>query len=153
MRVAAETSFEARINMAPLTFVQYGSTSLRTFIAITTSSSEALPARSPMPLTVHSIWRAPAFTPASEIGDRHAEIVVAVGGEARHVGIGHAVAQHVEQREIFLRHGVADRVGDIDGGRAGIDRGFHAAAEEIVLGAGAVLGRPFHVIGVAAARG
>ncbi len=43
-----------------------GSTSLRVRIAITTSSSEALPARSPMPLTVHSIWRAPARTPASE---------------------------------------------------------------------------------------
>ena len=48
------------------TLVQYGSTSLRTLIAITTSSSEALPARSPMPLMVHSIWRMPACTPASE---------------------------------------------------------------------------------------
>ena len=47
--------------------VQNGSTSLRTFIAITTSSSAALPARSPMPLMVHSIWRAPALTPASEL--------------------------------------------------------------------------------------
>ena len=35
-------------------------------MAITTSSSAALPARSPMPLMVHSTWRAPAFTPASE---------------------------------------------------------------------------------------
>mmetsp|Transcript_69 Transcript_69/g.264 ORF Transcript_69/g.264 Transcript_69/m.264 type:complete len:294 (-) Transcript_69:658-1539(-) len=35
--------------------------------ARTTSSSAALPARSPMPLTVHSIWRAPARTPASEL--------------------------------------------------------------------------------------
>ena len=46
--------------------VQNGSTSLRTRIAITTSSSAVLPARSPMPLMVHSICRAPAFTPASE---------------------------------------------------------------------------------------
>ena len=30
--------------------------------AITTSSSEQLPARSPMPLMVHSIWRTPATT-------------------------------------------------------------------------------------------
>ncbi len=44
-----------------------GSASLRTFMAITTSSSEALPARSPMPLTAHSIWRAPARIPASEL--------------------------------------------------------------------------------------
>ena len=47
--------------------VQYGSTSFRTLIAITTSSSAALPARSPMPLMVHSICRAPALTPASEL--------------------------------------------------------------------------------------
>jgi hypothetical protein len=40
---------------------------LRTFIAITTSSSAALPARSPIPLMVHSICRAPAFTPWSEL--------------------------------------------------------------------------------------
>ena len=64
--VAADTSLEARVSMVELMPVQYGSTSLRTRIAITTSSSEALPARSPMPLTVHSIWRAPARTPASE---------------------------------------------------------------------------------------
>ncbi len=35
-------------------------------IAITISSSAALPARSPMPLMVHSTCRAPALTPASE---------------------------------------------------------------------------------------
>ena len=34
---------------------------------ITISSSEQLPARSPMPLIVHSIWRAPASTAASEL--------------------------------------------------------------------------------------
>ena len=42
------------------------STSLRTLSAITISSSEALPARSPMPLIVHSTWRAPAWTAAIE---------------------------------------------------------------------------------------
>ena len=36
--------------------------------AITTSSSEQLPARSPRPLMVHSTWRAPPIcTPASEL--------------------------------------------------------------------------------------
>ena len=34
--------------------------SWRTCDTITISSSEALPARSPMPLMVHSTWRAPA---------------------------------------------------------------------------------------------
>ena len=41
--------------------------SLRTRIAITTSSSAVLPARSPSPLMVHSIWRAPAPTAASAL--------------------------------------------------------------------------------------
>jgi hypothetical protein len=34
---------------------------------MTHSSSAALPARSPMPLMAHSIWRAPLMTPASEL--------------------------------------------------------------------------------------
>ena len=33
-------------------------------MAITTSSSAVLPARSPRPLMVHSIWRAPFLTPS-----------------------------------------------------------------------------------------
>ena len=37
-----------------------GSRSRRTCSAMTISSSEAFPARSPMPLMVHSTWRAPA---------------------------------------------------------------------------------------------
>ena len=65
--VAAATSFDARVSIVLSTLVQYGITSLRTFIAITTSSSAALPARSPRPLIVHSTWRAPPIlTPASE---------------------------------------------------------------------------------------
>ena len=39
----------------------------RVRMAITTSSSEALPARSPMPLTAHSTCVAPARTAASEL--------------------------------------------------------------------------------------
>jgi hypothetical protein len=35
--------------------------------AITSSSIAALPARSPMPLTVHSTWRAPPSIAASEL--------------------------------------------------------------------------------------
>ena len=46
--------------------VDHGMMSWRTFSAITTSSSAVLPARSPSPLIVHSIWRAPPATAASE---------------------------------------------------------------------------------------
>ena len=47
--------------------VSTGSRSRRTWVAITTSSSDALPARSPMPLMVHSTWRAPAWMAVSEL--------------------------------------------------------------------------------------
>jgi len=40
-------------------------TGRRVCSAITTSSSEVFPARSPIPLTVTSAWRAPARIPAS----------------------------------------------------------------------------------------
>ena len=42
-------------------------TSRRVRSSITISSSEQLPARSPMPLTAHSTWRAPASSPAKEL--------------------------------------------------------------------------------------
>ena len=78
---------------------------------------------------------------------------MAVGGEARLVGIRYPLADHLDEREIFLRHRVADGIGDVDGGGAGIDRSLDAAAEEVVLGAGAVLARPFDVVGVVARAG
>ena len=50
----------------------------------------------------------------------------------------------------LIGRGIADRVGNVDGGGARLDRGLDAAAEEIVLGAGRVHRRPFDVVGVAA---
>ena len=84
------------------------------------------------------------------IRHRHAEIVVAMHREARLVGIRHALAHHLEQREIFLRRRVADGVGNVDRGGAGLDRRLDAAAQEIELGAGAVLARPLDIVGVVA---
>ncbi len=138
--VTAATSFEARVSMVASTPVQNGNTSLRTRIAITTSSSEALPARSPMPLMVHSIWRAPALTPASEFATAMPRSSWQCTEKRARSEFGTRSRSRLEQREIFLRHGVADGVGNIDGGGAGLDRGFDAAAEEIEFGAGAVLG-------------
>ena len=55
--------------------------SARVRIAMTTSSSEQLPARSPMPLIVHSIWRAPGADGGQAVGHGHAEVVVAMHAE------------------------------------------------------------------------
>ena len=80
------------------------------------------------------------------VGNGETEVVVAVGREDRLVGIRHALAQHLEQRGVLFRHGVADGVGNVDGGGAGLDRRLDAAAQEIMLGAGRVLGRPLDIL-------
>ena len=46
--------------------------------SITISSSDALPARSPMPLIAHSTWRQPTWRPRERVRDGQAEVVVAV---------------------------------------------------------------------------
>gem|GEM_PF-3757541 len=62
------TSFEAlTISLELMPQKKPRNTSLRVWSAITISSNAALPARSPMPFTVHSTCRAPAFTAANEL--------------------------------------------------------------------------------------
>ena len=80
------------------------------------------------------------------IGDREAEIVMAMDRQDGEIDVGNAVDQHLDQRSILVGNGVADRVGDVDRARAGLDRRFDRAAEEIMIGARSVLGRPFHVV-------
>ena len=68
------------------------SASPRTRIAITISSSEALPARSPMPFTVHSSCCDAGVERCERVRDREPEVVVAVGGERDLLELGAAVA-------------------------------------------------------------
>ena len=122
-----------------------GSTSPRVRIAMTTSSSAALPARSPMPFTVHSIWRAPACTPASEFATARPRSLWQCT-ENTALSASGTRSRTADQRAVFLRHGVAHRIGDVDRGGAGLDRRLDAAAQEVVLGAGGVLRRPLDVL-------
>ena len=62
--MACETVRLAACSWVVRTLVWTRSASARVRMAMTTSSSEQLPARSPTPLTVHSICRAPAWTAA-----------------------------------------------------------------------------------------
>src|SRR4029450_13958629 len=55
--VTRETSLDARVSMVVSMPVKNGMTSPRVLMAMTISSSAALPARSPSPLTAHSTWR------------------------------------------------------------------------------------------------
>ncbi len=84
---------------------------------------------------------------------RHAEIVMAVHREYRLVGIRHPFDQGAHEAGIFLWRGVADGVGDIDRGRAGLDHGLDDPAEVVHLAAGGVFGRPFDVVDLVAGAG
>src|SRR3989475_1385659 len=72
--VRCESSWLVRKISRVLTLVRNETDWGRTRPAITISSSEALPARSPMPFTVHSTWVTPAATAASRSEEHTSEL-------------------------------------------------------------------------------
>ncbi len=130
-----------------------GSRSARTRIAITTSSSAQLPARSPMPLMVHSICRAPAATASSELATARPRSLWQCTEMHRLVDVGHGVPDLADQVGELLGVGVAHRVGDVDRGGTGPDRRLDAAEQEVGLGARRVHRTPLDVVGVAPGTG
>ena len=90
--------------------------------SITISSSEALPARSPIPLIAHSTCRAPACSPANELATARPEVVVAVDRQHDVAQPGRQLVQPAQERRVLLGHRVADGVGDVDRRRALVDR-------------------------------
>src|SRR5580698_5326254 len=84
------------------------------------------------------------------VGDCHAEVVVAVDREHGLVGVRHPLDQRANEAGVFLWHGVTDGIGNIDRGGAGLDHGFHDAAQVIHLRARAVFRRAFDVVRVGA---
>ena len=114
--------------------------------AITISSSDALPARSPKPLIVHSTWRAPFNTADSELATAKSEIVVTVDRPHGLVRIRNALAQLADQSAEMLGQRVADGVGHVDRRRAGRDHLLEDAAQEIDVGAAGVFGGKFNVV-------
>jgi hypothetical protein len=65
----------------------------------------------------------------------------------RTVRVGNALAQRAQQLPVLLRHGVANRVGDVDGRGAFGDHGLDHATQKIRIRAAAVLGRELDVVG------
>src|SRR5262249_36829142 len=80
------------------------------------------------------------------IGDRHAQVIVTMGGDGDAVDALDAAADHRDQFAEFRGYGVADGVGDVESGCADFDYGVEDPAEEIGIGAGGVFGREFDVI-------
>ena len=83
------------------------------------------------------------------VRDGEAEVVVVVRGEDHSIGARHALAELREDPGHVLGQRVAHRIRDVDRGRSRLDRGLDAAAEEVDLGAAAVLRGPLHVVCVA----
>ena len=102
--------------------VSKGSRSPRTRSAITNSSSDAFPARSPMPFTVHSIWRAPPSIAASEFATARPRSLWQWAERTTCSAPGTRGADRPEHRADLVRHRVADRVGEVHRRRPGLRR-------------------------------
>ena len=85
------------------------------------------------------------------VGHRLAEVVVAVDGE--HVRARVPLEPLLDPRDPLAPlagDGVADRVGDVDRARAGVDTGLEDITHVVEVGAGGVLRRELDVLAVAA---
>ena len=80
------------------------------------------------------------------VGDGQAQVVVAVDAEDDLVDAADVLLQVADGRGVLLGHGVADGVGDVDRGGAGLDGLLDHLGEEVQLGAGGVLGRELDVL-------
>ena len=83
------------------------------------------------------------------VGDGQAEVVVAVDGEDRLIGIGNALDEPTDEVAELVGHAVAHRIGDVDRARPGLDHRLQDPAEKIGLGTAGVFRGELNVIGVA----
>ena len=89
--------------------------------------------------------RAADLHAGQRVGHRHAQVVVAMHRPDRLVGVGNALAQVADELAVQLGDRVAHGVGDVDRGRAFGDHRLEHAAQEVGVGAVAVLGRELDV--------
>ena len=78
------------------------------------------------------------------VGHAEPEVVVAMHGQDRPMYVGHARVYGVNHRVKLIRCRVADGVGQVDDGGAGVDDRLGHAAEEVEVRAEGVLGAEFH---------
>ena len=114
--------------------------------SITISSSDALPARSPMPLIAHSTWRAPACTPANELATASPRSSWQCTDSTTSRSRRHQLVQLAQEGRVLVRHRVADGVGDVDRRGALVDRDLHHLGGELDVGAGGVHRRELDVV-------
>ena len=101
-----------------------------------------------MPLMVHSTWRAPACTAASELATASPRSLWQCADSTARVA--DALADGGEHALDVVGQRVADRVGQVDRGRAGVDRRLGDLAQEVQVAARRVLGRELDVVAIGA---
>ena len=79
------------------------------------------------------------------IGGGHAEVVVAVDADDRFFDIGRMFADIADQAGEFIRHGIADGIGNIDDCRSLPDGHAEDLRQKGPVAAGSVFRRKFHV--------
>ena len=93
-----------------------------------------------MPLIVHSTWRAPFCTPASELATARPRSLWQWVEMVTFSMPATLFAQRANELAVLFRHAVADGVGDVNGGGTGGDYGFDDLAQKWNVGAGRVFG-------------
>ncbi len=127
--------------------------SFRVLMAMTTSSIALFPARSPIPLIVHSTWRAPFFTAASALAVASPRSLWQWTEMTAWRMFGTRAKSRRDQVAELLRDGIAHRVGDVDRRRPRGDDRLDHLAEIVPVAPGRVHRGELHVRGVAAGMG
>jgi hypothetical protein len=95
---------------------------------------------------VHSTClRAADLHAGKRIGNRHAQVVVAMHRPYRAIGVRNALPQGADELPVQLGHRVADGVGNVDGRGPFVDHRLQHPAQEVKFGTVAVLGRELDV--------
>ena len=85
------------------------------------------------------------FDTGQRVRHRQTKIVVAVYRDSNVFDSLHPLANGADQLAVLARRGVAHGVGDVQRGRAGVNRRLQYFAQEPYVRPGCVLGREFHV--------
>jgi hypothetical protein len=82
------------------------------------------------------------------VGDGQAQVVMTVNADDGLRDVRHPLRERADDLRELGRHGVADGVGDVHRGGAGLDSGLDDVAEEVDLGARGVLGAELDVVAI-----
>ena len=83
---------------------------------------------------------------SQRVGNRHAQVVVAVCGPDDLIAVGHAFDDVADTLVPHGRDGVADGIGNIDGGRARFNHRRKNFSQKVQIGTNRVFGGKFHII-------